>query len=408
MVSATKSRRPFAGIKVLDLTRVVASPFTSYQLGLLGAEVTKIEDPKSRGDTMRYRRGSKPEYGESGMATFYLSQSANKKSMTLDLRTKEGRKIFRQMAMESDVLIENLRAGSMEAMGLGYEDLKKDNPRLVYCSVTGFGQTGPKRRHGAYDPIIQAASGLMSVNGTAASAPVRVGAPLMDYSAGLSACFGIATALFERSVSGLGQHVDVSMLDTALVMMGALVTEAATAGSTPGPQGNRAPAETYGNACFDCKEGLISIAAMEKHHRDRMWQAMGRPDIPLDPRFTTHDACRINYQALHTEMERTFLTRTAQEWEDILNAAEVPAARARTIPEALAMAQVRERGIMHRMDVPGIEGSACFPLVPFMLSAGGAQVDTPPPLMGQDTDAVLTARGYDPQGIARLRAQGVV
>jgi crotonobetainyl-CoA:carnitine CoA-transferase CaiB-like acyl-CoA transferase len=408
MVSAPAERRPFVGIRVLDLTRVVASPFTSYQLGLLGADIVKIEDPRSRGDTMRYRRGSKPEYGANGMATFYLSQSANKKSMTLDLRTEEGRAIFRQMAMESDVLIENLRAGAMDAMGLGYEDLKEGNPRLIYCSVTGFGQTGPKRRHGAYDPVIQAASGLMSVNGTAETAPLRVGAPIMDYSAGLSAAFAIASALFERSRSGRGQHVDVSMLDTALVMMGALVTEAGTAGSTPRPHGNRAPAESFANACFKCKEGLISIAAMEDHQRRRMWQAIGRPDIPLDPRFHTDDDCRINYQALHTEMDRTFLTRTAQDWEDILNAADVPAARVRTIPEALAMAQVRERGIMHSMKVPGIVGSASFPLVPFALSAGGARVESPPPLMGQHTDEILASRGYSAADIARLREEGVV
>jgi len=403
-------RSPFAGIRVLDLTRVVASPFTSYQLGLLGAEVIKIEDPESRGDTMRYRRGSKPEYGEKGMATFYLSQSANKQSMSLNLRTKEGREIFRALALEADVLIENLRAGAMTAMGLGYDDLKEENPRLIYCSVTGFGQTGPKRRHGAYDPVIQAASGLMSVNGTAAAAPLRVGAPVMDYSAGLSAAFGVATALFERSQSGLGQHIDVSMLDTALVMMGALVTEAATAKSTPKPQGNRAPAETYGNACFTCKDGiLISIAAMEKHHRKRMWVAIDRPDIPLDPRFRTDDDCRINFQELHAEMDQAFLARTAQEWEEILNAADVPAARVRSIPEALEMAQVQERGIMHTMnEVPGIKGTATFPLVPFKLSAGGATVISAPPLMGQHTDEILRSRGYDEVDIIRLRSQGVV
>ena len=249
----------------------------------------------------------------------------------------------------------------------------------------------------------------MSVNGSAQTAPLRVGAPVMDYSAGLSAAFGIATALFERSRSGLGQHVDVSMLDTALVMMGCLVAEAATAHSTPRPQGNRAPAESFANACFECKEGLISIAAMEDHHRQRMWQAIGRPDIPLDPRFRTDDDCRINFAALHAEMDRTFLTRTAQEWEDILNAADVPAARARTIPEALEMAQVRARGIMHHMDhVPGIEGGASFPLVPFQLSAGGASVDAPPPLMGQHTFEILASRGYDARAIARLREEGVI
>ncbi|WP_076998500.1 CaiB/BaiF CoA-transferase family protein [Variovorax sp. KK3] len=407
--AASTPRRPFAGIRVLDVTRVVAGPFASYQLGLLGAEVIKIEDPLSRGDTMRYRKGTKPAYGANGMATFYLSQSANKKSMTLDLRKPEARAIFRKMALEADVLVENLRAGAMARMGFGYEDLKDENPRLVYCSLTGFGHTGPKRTHGAYDPVIQAASGLMSVNGTADIAPVRVGAPVMDYSAGLAAAFGIASALFERSRSGLGQYVDVSMLDTALVMMGALVTEAATAQSLPKPPGNRAPAETYGNACFQCADGLISIAAMEPYHRARMWQAMGRADIPADARFATDELCSRNIDLLHAEMERTFRTRGAQAWEDILNEAGVPAARARTIPEALAMEQVQARGVMHTMhDVPGITGAASFPTAPFLMSAGGVRVDSPPPLLGQHTDEILATQGYDAAGIARLREEGVV
>jgi crotonobetainyl-CoA:carnitine CoA-transferase CaiB-like acyl-CoA transferase len=405
----TNDRRPFAGIQVLDLTRVAASPFAAYQLGLLGAEVIKIEDPKSRGDTMRHRRGSKPEYGASGMATYYLSQNANKKSMTLDLRTEAGREIFRALAREADVVVENLRAGTMARYGLAYEDLREDNPRLVYCSLTGYGQTGPKRRHGAYDPVIQAASGLMSVNGTPETAPVKLSAPVIDYSSGLAAAFGIASALYERERSGRGQYVDVSMLDTALAMMSALVTEAATAGSTPEAHGNKSLPESYCNVCLPCAEGLIAIAAMEAHQRQRMWVALGRADIPADARFASDAACRANTPALHEEMTRTLKTRPAQEWEDILNAADVPAMRVRTIPEAIAMEQVRSRGILHTApEVPGIAGGATFSLVPFKLSAGGAQVCSPPPRLGQHTDEILAAQGYDAQRIARLRAEGAV
>jgi crotonobetainyl-CoA:carnitine CoA-transferase CaiB-like acyl-CoA transferase len=402
-------RQPFKGMRVLDLTRVVASPFAAYQLGLLGADVIKIEDPQSRGDTMRYRRGSKPAYGREGMATFYLSQSANKRSMTLNLRTPRGREIFLAMARDADVVIENLRTGAMARYGLGYEQLREINPRLVYCSVTGYGATGPKQEHGAYDPVVQAASGLMSVNGTPETAPLKVGAPVVDYGAGLAAAFGLACALLERERSGLGQHVDVSMLDTALVMMGALVTEAGTAGSTPRAMGNAAAAESYCNACFDCSDGMITIAAMEDHQRRRMWTAMERDDIPRDARFSDDERCRVNIVALHAEMARTFATRTAQAWEDILNQVRVPAMRVRTIPEALAMDQVRSRGILHTMDgVPGIEGSATFPLVPFRLSAGGAHVTSPPPLLGQHTEAILRDRGYSSAEIEGFRRDGVI
>lgn len=407
---STEDRRPFVGIKVLDVTRVLAGPFATYQLAILGAEVIKIEDPESGGDTLRYRRGSNPDYGANGMATFFLSQSANKKSVTLNLRTETGREIFRDLAKDADVVVENLRSGAMESYGLGYDDLARINPRLILCSVTGYGQTGPKRRHPAYDPVIQAASGMMSITGTAESAPLKLGPPIADYGTGLAAAFGIATALFERERSGKGQHVDVSMLDVALVMMGNLVTEVLTAGSTPKPHGNKSPAETYGNTCFRCADGrLIAIAAMEEHHRARLWQAMGRNDIPADPRFACNEARIVNVEALHEEMGKTFLERAAQEWEDLLNAVDVPAMRVRSIPEAIEQPQLEGRNLLHTIDaVPGIRGGTTVTLAPFMLSAGGARVDSPPPPLGAHTDAILKERGYTEEHLSILRTKGIL
>ena len=401
-------RPPFAGLKVLDVTRVVASPFASYQLGLLGADVLKIEDPRTGGDTMRYRKGTNPAFGREGMATYYLAQAANKRSMALDLRTSEGQEIFRRLAKTADVIIENLRTGTMDRYGLGYAAIREINPRIVYCSLTGFGSTGPKKSHGAYDPVVQAASGLMSVNGTPETTPLKVGAPVLDYAAGLSAAFGIASALLERATSGEGQHVDVSMLDTALALLGTHVTEIGTAGSNPRAIGNAAPGDSYGNLCFPCREGTIVIAAMEDHHRQRMWRAMGRADIPADPRFATDEGCRANVTALHAEMGRTFLERTAQEWEDILVAANVPASRVYSVREAMQSEQVRARGVLHTMTgVPGV-GSTTFPLAPFLLSGPGVQVTAPPPKFGEHTEQVLRDLGYDAAGIAGLRERGVV
>ncbi len=395
---------------MLDVTRVLASPFATYQLGLLGAEVIKIEDPESGGDSLRYRRGSNPEYGAKGMATFFLSQSANKQSMTLNLRTEEGREIFRKLAKNSDVVVENLRAGAMESYGLGYSDLSKNNPGLIYCSLTGYGQTGPKRGHTAYDPIIQAASGMMSITGTAETGPLKLGPPVVDYGAGLAAAFGIATALFERSRSGKGQHVDVSMLDTAMVMMGNIVTESLTTGSIPRPHGNKSSAETYGNACFGCSDGrIIAISAIEDRHLARLWQILGREDIPADPRFASNDACSRNIEALHAEIGKTFLERPAQEWEDLLNAAEVPAMWVRSIPEALKQTQLKERNLMHTLDrVPGIDVGTTFALTPFTLSAGGAQVESAPPLLGADTETILKKLGYSDEHISTLRTSGIL
>ncbi len=405
-----EDRRPFRGIRVLDVTRVLASPFATYQLAILGADVTKIEDPESGGDSLRYRRGSKPEYGANGMATYFLSQNANKKSMTLNLRKEEGRDIFRELAKDADVVVENLRSGTMARLGLGYEELSRINERLVYCSLTGFGQTGPKRRNPAYDPVIQAASGMMSITGSGESAPLKAGPPVTDYGAGLAASFGIATALYERERSGKGQHIDVSMLDAAIVMMGNIVTEVLTARSNPRPHGNKSPSETYGSACFRCGDGgLISISAIESHQIDRLWTAMGRRDIPADPRFSTHESCSSNVEALHREMEKTFLERPAQTWEDQLNAADVPAMRVRSIPEALEQPQLQGRNLLHTISsIPGIEGGATVTLAPFVLSAGGAKVESPPPRLGAHTESILEARGFSAARISALRAQGVI
>ena len=406
----TQDRQPFRGVRVLDVTRVLASPFATYQLALMGAEVIKIEDPESGGDELRHRGGSKPEHSAKGMATFFLSQNANKQSMTLNLRAEEGREIFRALAQDADVVVENLRTGTMARYGLGYEDLAALNPRLVYCSVTGYGQTGPKRRHPAYDPVIQAASGMMSITGTPETAPLKAGPPIADYAAGLSAVFGIVTALFERERSGRGQQVDVSMLDAALVMMSNLVTDVLTAQATPRPHGNKAPAASYGNTCFTCGDGrLIAIAAMQDHQRMRLWRAIGRGDIPLDPRFADDAACSRNVVALHEEMGRTFLERDAQTWEELLNDADVPAMRVRSIPEALDQPQLKGRNLLHTIDaVPGIQGGTTLALTPFLLSAGGVKVETPPPLLGAHTDSILGARGYSTERIAALRAKGVV
>lgn len=410
MQESSPDRRPFRGIRVLDVTRVLASPFATYQLAILGAEVIKIEDPKSGGDSLRYRLGSDPAYGAIGMATLFLSQGANKKSMTLDLRTAEGQEIFRELARTSDVVVENLRAGTMERYGLGYDELVKLNPRLIYGSVTGYGQTGPKSRHPAYDPVVQAASGMMSITGTPGTGPLKAGAQVVDYGAGLAASFALATALFERERSGKGQRVDVSMLDTALVMMSSFVTDVLTAGSSPRPFGNASSAETFGNACFACAcGGMLAIAAIEEHHRQRLWKALGREDIPADPRFASNAACRANVAALHEEMGRTFLTRTAQAWEDVLNDADVPAMRVRTIPEALRQPQIASRNLLHSIDaVDGIPGKVTVPLSPFMLSAGGAKVDSPPPRLGAHTDEILRSLGRTREDIDALRAKGVL
>ncbi len=402
-------RQAFSGIKVLEVSRVLASPFASYQLALLGADVIKIEDP-GRGDQIRYRVYNRPDLGKSGMATAFLSQNANKRSLTLNLRTTEGQEIFRTLAKDVDVVVENLRTGTMARYGLGYEDVRQINPRIVYCSVTGYGQTGRKKRHPAYDPVTQAASGMMSFNGTPETAPLKLGPPIIDYGTGLSAVLGIVVALFQRERTGVGQHVDVSMLDAALTLMSSLVSDVLTAGRAPVPSGNknRSP-ENYANGSFQCADRLLAIAAQEDHQRRRLWNAIGRDDIPLDPRFATADACEKNIDALHAELESTLRQRKAQEWEDILNEAGVPAMRVRTLPEILHDEIVQTRGFVHTFEkVAGINGKVVVPLAPFKLRVGPAKAVSPPPFLGQHTDQILTSLGFSEHRITELREKKVI
>jgi CoA:oxalate CoA-transferase len=399
--------KPFAGIKVLDVSRILASPFATAQLAYLGADVIKIEDP-GKGDLNRYRPSNLAKLSEDGMSTSFLSQNAGKRSITLDLRTGEGQDIFRRLARDADVIVENLRTGTMARYGLGYEDIEPINPRVVYCSLTAYGQTGPKKRDPAFDPVVQAASGMMSLNGTPETAPVKVGPPVLDFAAGLSAAFAISTALFQRERSGCGQHIDVALIDTAFVLMGSVVTDVLTAGALPRAVGNSYKSNPT-NASFETNDGLIYIAAMEDHQVENLWRTLGRPDIPADAAFATHALRAEHATRLRAEIQRTLMQRPAAEWEASLNAAGVPAMRIRSLPEALSDPALNSAGLIRVFEeVEGVEGPVSVPLVPFRLSAGAAGTDLPPPRLGAHTREILQSIGYSEAAMDDLKARKVI
>jgi len=407
MTSSKPDARAFSGITVLDVSRILASPFTSSQLGFLGANVIKIEDPGT-GDAARFGHSYNKAMSKSGMSSNFLSQNSNKRSLTLNLRTSEGQEIFKKLAKSADVVVQNLRTGTMDKYGLGYEHLSAINPRIICCSVTAYGNTGPKKRHPAYDPVVQAASGMMSINGTPETSPVKVGPPVVDYGTGLAASFAIATALFQRERTGKGQHIDVSMLDTAFVMMGSVVTDVMTAGAKPRAHGNTY-ASVPTNAGFSTRDGMLYIAAMQEHQAKNLFLSLGRADLAQDLRFSTHELRGENSKSLRNELEKAFLAKSAAEWEDILNEAGVPAMRVRTIPEAVSESYLDSRNLFRKFDhVDGITGGATVPLTPFRLSASEARADTPPPTLGAHTMEILNAIGYDASAIDQLRSRNVV
>lgn len=393
--------RPFEGIRIIDITHVLAGPFAAYQLAVLGADVIKVEDPN---DPDQSRDGGTDRaLNRKRMGTSFLTQGSNKRAITLNLKSPAGRDILKRLVARSDVMVENYRPGAFEALGLGYEAMAAINPRLVYCSISAFGHTGPKRERTAYDQAIQATSGLMAMTGTAETSPLKFGAPAVDYSTGTTAAFALAAALFQRERTGRGQYIDLAMLDVAMILMASHVTGYLRSGSEPHPTGNRGHFAT--NGAYATKDGIVMLAAGNLHQQRRLWEAVGRPDL------VKHD-----YEARETDREREgeiladiLLTRSADDWEEFFQAHHVPAARVRSMAEAVADPQIASRGTLHHFaEAPGVDGPFAVPVAGFRFADGGPSIETPPPQLGADTDAVLTEFGYKADEIAEFRRAGVV
>ena len=343
---------PLKNIRVLDLTNVLAGPFCAYQLAIMGAEVIKVERPAG-GDLAR-RLGADAELSRAAMGASFLAQNAGKRSLTLDLKNPAGREVFHRLVAGAHVLVENFRPGVMARLGLAYDDLKQPYPGLVYCSISGFGQDGPLSARPAYDQIVQGMSGLMSVTGDAASAPLRVGTPICDTIGGLTAAFAITAALLKARESGTGEYLDVSMLDSVIAAMGWVVSNYLTAGQVPQPMGNdNFPASPSG--AFRPGDGMINIAANEQRQFEALVRVIGRGRIATDPRFADREARKENRAALTAEIEAALATRTSRQWVGLLVAEGVPAGEILSVPEILAHDQVAARGLLRTFDpVPGV------------------------------------------------------
>ncbi len=399
----------FAGIKVLAVARVVAAPFAAYQLALHGADVIHVEHPDG-GDSARTSGNLPTPFHNAKMAHNFLAYNANKRSMTLAINTSAGQEVFRRMAKNADVIIENLKGGTMARYGIGYEDLKKLNPRIIFCSLTGYGQTGPKQSDPAIDNVIQAVSGMMSITGTPETGPLKSGSTVVDYTTGYAAALGIAMALYQRSRTGEGQAVDVSMLETAMTMMGGEVLRAITANETPPLVGNASGKGSYVLNTYRCKEGYLSIAAGGASRREKLWKAIDATDIPRDSRFATAASVAKNMKALDEEIERRLSTKTAGEWEAILKEVGVAAMEVIPLARAVHHPQLEYRKFFHAFDDTDASGLPPFavPTSPYRLSASPATIHSMPPRLGQHTDEVLAEYGFSKEEIAQLRAGGTV
>jgi len=393
--------RAFEGIRVLDLTHVLAGPFSTFQLAVLGAQVIKIESPANP-DMVR-AVGADPELNARGMGLDFQTQAANKRSLTLNLADPDGAAIFRKLVATADVVVDNYQAGSLERLGLGYEALWEINPGLIYCSVTGYGHTGPLDERPSYDGTIKAASGFLAAQHRALRATEMViGPPVFDYATGAMAAFAISAALLRRERTGEGQRLDVSMLDTALMLMSVDITNMLSSGELVDPakwdrQGHP------GYRLYDTADGVLMAGAWTGAQTARFWQVLGFPDRAADAHGRSIVELEASSLELIAEIQQVMLTRTAAEWEALLNEAQVPASRVRTLGEAIADPQVAHRGTLTRH-----AGGLQHPVAAFTADHDGPAVESAPPEIGSDTDDILAAIGIDADQRAELRSRGVI
>ncbi|WP_295371927.1 CaiB/BaiF CoA-transferase family protein [uncultured Pseudacidovorax sp.] len=393
------------GIRVLDLTNVLAGPFACHQLAHMGADVIKVES-RQGGDLAR-QLGADPELNRRHMGVSFLAQNPGKRSITVDFKKPAGKEVLRRLVRSADVLVENFRPGVMQRLGLGYESLLAENPRLVYCAISGFGQDGPLRDLPAYDQIIQGMSGTMSITGAPDNAPYRVGYPMADTIGGMTAAFAIAAALADRQRTG-GTFIDVSMLEAVMATMGWVVSNHLIAGQAPKPMGNdnftASPSGTFRTA-----DGLLNIAANKQEQFEALCRVVERPDLPQDPRFRERQG-RLQHRAeLKAQLEAALAARTTEDWWPRLNQAGVPAGPVYTVGEVLAHPQVADRGMIGQFDdVPGVGRDIRVVRTGFKIDGQAPRVDTPPPTLGQHSGEILAGLGYSAEEIAQLQLDEAV
>ena len=396
------TQAPLKGIRILDLTNVLAGPFCCHQLAHMGADVIKIETPGT-GDLAR-QLGADPARNANLMGISFLAQNPGKRSITLNLKSASGKRILKELVQKADALVENFRPGVMARLDLDYETLREANPRLVYCAISGFGQDGPLAKLPAYDQIVQGMSGVMSITGDGDTAPYRVGYPMGDTIGGMTAAFAVAAALANKA-EDRGTFIDVSMLEAVIATMGWVVSNHLIAGQAPIPNGNdnftASPSGTFKTA-----DGVMNIAANKQEQFEALCEIIDNPSLARDPRFADRKDRLANRSALTAELEVAFATAPTNEWVEKLTTNGVPTGPVWSVPDALAHPQLADRGLLQTHRV----GSEDLQLVGIGAKLDGIApgVDSPPPTLGEHTNDILSELGYDKAQISGLKEEGAI
>ena len=380
------------GIRIIEVSQVLAAPFCGYQFALLGADVVKVELPDSP-DCAR-GRGPLAALNDQGIGLTYQVQGGNKRSLALDIRTEAGCEALLRVVETADVFLENYATGVMRDLGLGYEDLRQRNPAIIYCSMTGYGDRGPKASKGAYDNTIQAASGTVAQSGGA-----KPGVSFVDYAAGYSAAFAISAALLQRARTGEGCHISASMLEVALSLMG---PEAAAKQAAP----KAAKRKEAGISAFETAKGILMLGAFKPSQYRKLGACLADLgcDVPMLSRIVSWNDVWSNSDAIRVAVQDVLIRRTAAEWQAVFEDYDIPAERVATLDEAIADVQVTERGYF---TVSPADPNIMLPLAGYQMSTGGPELTANPPTLGKDSRDVLVQAGFDTAEIDALFQYGV-
>jgi len=403
---------PLSHIRVLDLSRILAGPWSAQILADLGAEVVKVERPGAGDDTRSWGPPFlKDEAGDDTTeAGYYLSVNRAKRSITVALETPEGQQIIRELAARSDILIENYKYGTLARFGLSYEDLKKINPRLIYCSVTGFGQTGPKREHPAYDFLIQGMGGLMSVtgerDGQPGGGPQKVGVPIIDLMTGMYATVAVLAALAKRDVLGVGDQIDIAMLDVQVAALANQAMNYLVSDKVPQRNGNAHP-NIQPQDVYPCKDGDLILVVGNDSQFIKFCNVLGRPELPSDERFATNPARVRNRVSMNEIIVAELAKQGRTHWVDALEAVGVPCGPINNIAEVFEIPQVIEREMLRMVPHP-LGGAVPQVASPMRFTASPLEYTQAPPLLGQHSADILKELGYGSDEIAAFQARKII
>ena len=396
--------KPLEGIKVLDLTHAVSGPTCTYHLRLLGADVIKVEKPVVGDDMRHYTMHA----GLENMSGPFIAYNSGKRSITLDFKNPESRKIIDRLLDQADVVVENFRPGVAAKMKLDAKTLQAKNPKLIYCSISGFGQTGQMRDWPAYDHIVQAISGVMMMSGEEGQGPVKIGIPIADCFSGYCAAFAITSALLQRERSGEGQVIDVAMLDALLVLMSAGVVTVGLTGKAPHRAGNMGFRMSATSSMYPTRDGHLALGANHQPQIDSMCEVLDTPELLADPRYATDKLRMENRVPLADALTKIFKDRSAEELEPALANAKVPAGRVRNLAQTVSHEHLKERDMFVKVDVPGLDHQIKAWGTGFKFEHDGPYQSGHVPTLGEHTDDILTELGFDAAEISAFHSNKVV